>query len=402
MSPIYNTSKETCTTRLVHAAREQREPTPSPLGKQRRVFKKRPPLQWLIAITSIGVHQIHHIRAGLQNDGPFGLGAHMPLAQWWVSKDTAIIFRRRKNMEYSIYRIRLDVEQLEKTAKRVTIYRYLRDLWRDHTDDVELTSFVMQQMVFYLHILDCPDIARETEEDEYQLYSDLLQEALKVSIQQHPSCIWTNYCSKIILRRRENTEHPIIEIKRHVYQLEQKGKRLPVYRYLRDLWRDHTDDAELTLLVMQQMIFYLELLEYVDTIWETEEDEYQAYSDLLQEVLKVGMQQHLGNKHFLWCMCYFLNLIFTYHFIFGELITSQTHERILEDLLALANKLFPDSVLFRVVFYLEEGTGSWQDNYSSDELSVLTAELVEWNLQANMADQEVLWWFERVPNDASD
>lgn len=36
------------------------------------------------------------------------------------------------------------------------------------------------------------------------------------------------------------------------YQLEQNGKRLPVYRYLRDLWRDHTDEAELTWLVMQQ------------------------------------------------------------------------------------------------------------------------------------------------------
>ena len=53
----------------------------------------------------------------------------------------------------------------------------------------------------------------------------------------------------------------ILAIKADVYQLERQGKRLPVYRYLREVWQKEPPSEGLTVLALQQMVDYVE---YVD------------------------------------------------------------------------------------------------------------------------------------------
>ena len=45
----------------------------------------------------------------------------------------------------------------------------------------------------------------------------------------------------------------ILAIKADVYHLERQGKRLPVYRYLREVWQKEPPSEGLTVLALQQM-----------------------------------------------------------------------------------------------------------------------------------------------------
>lgn len=82
----------------------------------------------------------------------------------------------------------------------------------------------------------------------------------------------------------------ILAIKADVYQLERQGKRLPVYRYLREVWQKEPPSKELTVLALQQMVDYVE---YVDDLtvlgepWEAE-NEYDLYQDFLLDVISWG------------------------------------------------------------------------------------------------------------------
>lgn len=77
----------------------------------------------------------------------------------------------------------------------------------------------------------------------------------------------------------------ILAIKADVYQLERQGKRLTVYRYLREVWQKEPPSEGLTVLALQQMVDYVE---YVDDLtvlgepWEAE-NEYDLYQDFLLE-----------------------------------------------------------------------------------------------------------------------
>ena len=79
----------------------------------------------------------------------------------------------------------------------------------------------------------------------------------------------------------------ILAIKADVYQLERQGKRLPVYRYLREVWQKEPPSEGLTVLALQQMVDYVE---YVDDLtvlgepWEAE-NEYDLYQDFLLDVI---------------------------------------------------------------------------------------------------------------------
>lgn len=82
----------------------------------------------------------------------------------------------------------------------------------------------------------------------------------------------------------------ILAIKADVYQLERQGKRLPVYRYLREVWQKEPPSEGLTVLALQQMVDYVE---YVDDLtvlgepWEAE-NEYDLYQDFLLDVISWG------------------------------------------------------------------------------------------------------------------
>ena len=82
----------------------------------------------------------------------------------------------------------------------------------------------------------------------------------------------------------------ILAIKANVYQLERQGKRLPVYRYLREVWQKEPPSEGLTVLALQQMVDYVE---YVDDLtvlgepWEAE-NEYDLYQDFLLDPLAIS------------------------------------------------------------------------------------------------------------------
>lgn len=185
----------------------------------------------------------------------------------------------------------------------------------------------------------------------------------------------------------------IIAVKKRVRELEQAKKRLPVYEYLRGLWQEHSDSAELATLVLHQMVFHLEELELPGRVCE-HQDEYNWCYELLQDVLRVGLQRHREDRYFLWSLCFFLTDYPHYHYLLGPVIPPPEATRVLEDLLALADQRYPDSMMFRVISYQQEWPfPPWQDAYSEAELATLTAEMQAWHLQDNVADDEIKWWF---------
>ncbi len=74
----------------------------------------------------------------------------------------------------------------------------------------------------------------------------------------------------------------IVEIKDNIFQLEQKGKRMPVFAYLKKAWDRDTPSESLTVLVMQQMVDYLDFLESPWGVYE-DENEYDLYLSFLHE-----------------------------------------------------------------------------------------------------------------------
>lgn len=112
----------------------------------------------------------------------------------------------------------------------------------------------------------------------------------------------------------------ILAIKADVYQLERQGKRLPVYRYLREVWQKEPPSEGLTVLALQQMVDYVE---YVDDLtvlgeqWEAE-NEYDLYQDFLLDVISWGLQKYRAKKRFLWQICYYVNAWATFYYIFGR------------------------------------------------------------------------------------
>ena len=77
---------------------------------------------------------------------------------------------------------------------------------------------------------------------------------------------------------------PISAIKQQLILYEQQGMRLPVYRYLKDLWNTSFRTEDLTVLIIQQMMFYLIELESPWVKWEAE-DEHQTYQIFLKPSL---------------------------------------------------------------------------------------------------------------------
>lgn len=76
----------------------------------------------------------------------------------------------------------------------------------------------------------------------------------------------------------------ILAIKADVYQLERQGKRLPVYRYLREVWQKEPPSEGLTVLALQQMVDYVDDLTVLGEPWEAE-NEYDLYQEFLLDVI---------------------------------------------------------------------------------------------------------------------
>lgn len=89
----------------------------------------------------------------------------------------------------------------------------------------------------------------------------------------------------------------ILAIKADVYQLERQGKRLPVYRYLREVWQKEPPSEGLTVLALQQMVDYVDDLTVLGEPWEAE-NEYDLYQDFLLDVISWGLQKYRAKSGF--------------------------------------------------------------------------------------------------------
>ena len=126
-------------------------------------------------------------------------------------------------------------------------------------------------------------------------------------------------CLLLTADREDNCDIPISQVKQQVYLYEQQGKRLPVYHYLKMIWNTTPRSEDLTVLIMQQMMFYLIELESPWAPWETE-DEHQTYQLFLHEALAYGFEKNIHEKKFMWNLCFFLEASSVYHCIFGDQI----------------------------------------------------------------------------------
>lgn len=186
----------------------------------------------------------------------------------------------------------------------------------------------------------------------------------------------------------DNCDIPISSVKQRVYLYEQQGSRLPVYHYLKKLWNTTHRSEDLTVLIMQQMMFYLIELESPWAPWETE-DEHQTYQLFLHEALAYGFEKNIHEKKFMWNLCFFLEASSVYHCIFGDLIPIGSEKRLLKELYADAKKRYPESVMFDIIPLIQGGDPLWRDKISDVAKNVLAAEVSEWNLMTNMVDEDM-------------
>lgn len=183
----------------------------------------------------------------------------------------------------------------------------------------------------------------------------------------------------------------ILAIKADVYQLERQGKRLPVYRYLREVWQKEPPSEGLTVLALQQMVDYVE---YVDDLtvlgepWEAE-NEYDLYQDFLLDVISWGLQKYRTKKRFLWQICYYVNAWATFYYIFGREITQENVEQWKKTLFEEAKERYPDSLLFEFIPHAAQLDYVWFYRLTDEQRLQIRLEVGEWNLQKNDMDQAV-------------
>lgn len=184
----------------------------------------------------------------------------------------------------------------------------------------------------------------------------------------------------------------IISTKEKICDLEREQKRLPIYQLLRAEWYAHSDNSELALLIMQQMAFFLDELE---TPWAKpeREDEYECYYNMLQSVLGNDLKEYCKNKFFLWQLCFYLSSIATYHYILGDIIRVEERQQWRHSLFLLASEHFPQSMLFKIIPYLQGNDDASSTIISLESKLKLSEELCEWNLQSTMVDQEIKHMF---------
>ncbi len=192
----------------------------------------------------------------------------------------------------------------------------------------------------------------------------------------------------------------IILLKQQVWELEKVGKRVPIYILLREKWSKETDRSQLALLVIQQMVYFLDDLEGPPIPIE-QEDEYELYHSFLQEALQYGMKHCLHDKMFLWQMCYYLEGDATYHFLYGETIPVKSVDAIKEELFALARRYFPESKLFALIPAIVHIDYLYLQSIGKHDRLMIAEELSQWNLQSNAVDDDLKELFEDIVSDHS-
>lgn len=156
----------------------------------------------------------------------------------------------------------------------------------------------------------------------------------------------------------------IIKIKAEVYQLEQRGKRLPILHYLQDVWQQEPQSEGLTVLALRQMVAYADtVVQFSENspLWEAK-NEYSLYKAFLLDIISWGLKNYRTSKQFLWQMCFYLNPEYTYYYMYGREITDDNAVEWKKTLFQEAAQLYPDSLLFKCIDPIEcMDIGGWTD-----------------------------------------
>ena len=179
-------------------------------------------------------------------------------------------------------------------------------------------------------------------------------------------------------------------IKKQVKAFEATDDRASIYTLLKEAWNE-CKSPELASLIVKQMIDYLL---WLDMGSPQEKWEYGSYKDLLVNAVNYGSSNYLDDKLFLWLMIYYLSGYATYFWLLDVSIAGKGFtEEVINELDERAKRLFPNSLMFRVIPYLLKSNPAWINSLGLTERETLKAELTELSLQDNSADEEIKEWF---------
>ena len=95
----------------------------------------------------------------------------------------------------------------------------------------------------------------------------------------------------------------IVKLKAEIAQYDQQEKRMPVYACLKEAWASEPPSEQLTVLVIAQMLNYLEWIDGAYKIVVEAPDEFSLYWDFETEAATYGFEHYRQGKMFLWEMC---------------------------------------------------------------------------------------------------
>lgn len=136
----------------------------------------------------------------------------------------------------------------------------------------------------------------------------------------------------------------IVKLKAEIAQYDQQEKRMPVYACLKEAWASDPPSEQLTVLVIAQMLNYLEWIDGAYKIVVEAPDEFSLYWDFLTEAATYGFEHYRQGKMFLWEMCRVLVMWPTY--LIQCKYIPRDGEKLLEQLVAEGKALYPTSALF--------------------------------------------------------
>lgn len=181
----------------------------------------------------------------------------------------------------------------------------------------------------------------------------------------------------------------IVKLKAEIAQYDQQEKRMPVYACLKEAWASDPPSEQLTVLVIAQMLNYLEWIDGAYKIVVEAPDEFSLYWDFLTEAATYGFEHYRQGKMFLWEMCRVLVMWPTY--LIQCKYIPRDGEKLLEQLVAEGKALYPTSALFDCLTpFNEDEDKELIRQLTPAQRKRIREELTEWNLQENMMDREML------------
>lgn len=181
----------------------------------------------------------------------------------------------------------------------------------------------------------------------------------------------------------------IIEIKSKLAELEKHGTSMDVYEFLRNVWNERKD-AAVTLLVVDEMLDILMWISEASAMKYVPAKEEGLYRDFFEEAADFGYENCLNDKLFLWRMAYICRGYATYYFIINTSFCKNcTGDEEYERLIQTADRLFPGSLMFKLIPDIMDYYITWIDKISDSECRRLYEELQELHLQNNASDDSV-------------